>query len=473
MTNKLYQKDQSIWETKDHIEAIETGLEICNSNKVTSPEQLLKLLYSLYSASELCLFNEFKRIFPYYINIIHKNNKLEPPSGYHNHACLMQHNLMSSVFQLYQGDGDCDDIKDALQLLLFWTERVPNQEKFNAFNFKLIKLARLILNEKKPPFFIISFKLPFSLPLSDGTYEIKTIARVKSISIKSFSATNLTSRIGDRHFCDVEIKVEGFTKTDNYWSGPNLANQYHESWNIQLALLVINRVILHAKLLNESLRLVLASTNDIGTARTIQYDGNDEEFHFSLALGFGGFALVDALSKQELNQEQVSVLAEKLITSELLLHEELYAQTLIERGDMNLIGAFYLLNSATEAMIDHFLFSLAIKIGRLELYEQFMIGNSYCFKCDIFKNQANIIEPPQAANPPSLFQKISLFKKMELMSSKQVRNMQNILSKIRNDKMRNEITHGRRNNISNVLVDNAISQFQELKESLNNLLDIN
>lgn len=472
MTKEPIPSARAMWEAKNHVASVKIGLNSIGITKIRSGEQFaerfMNLAYALFSASEISLFNEFKRIFPSYMQLISMDEQLEPPIGYLNHACLMQHNLMATVFQFYKGSAQLDDVKEACRLLLSWSNRAPDKDKLDAANSKLVKLAELI-EKGKPPFFTISFKLPFSLPLPNGSYEIETVAGAETILIESFTATDVSSRLGDRHFSRVEVKVKGFTCTDNYWFGPDLENEQHAPQNIQFALLVINQVILNAKLLNETIRLVLASQNDIGTAATTQYDGDGERFHFSLALGFGGLVLVDSLSRQELSEEQVKELTERLKNRKLLLHEELYAQALIEREQMNLIGAFYLLNSATEAMIDYFLFLLSTRNGRLETYEPFMKGDSYCSKCELFNAAVDIEEPPRAVVPPSPFQKLKFLQEIGLGTASEVKRLQSMLAKIRNDTMRNELAHGRRSYVPNGVVNDAILSFQELRNVFGNL----
>ncbi len=465
MTNQVNPAARTMWEMKDYSASVKIGLECVQVIEVKSFEQFaerfLNLSYALLSAGEANLFNEFKRIFPSYIAILMRDEDGKPPIGYHNNAILMQRNFTASLFQFYETNGQTNNVPEALELLSKWTGRVPDKSKFEATNSKLVSLVTSPTTGKSP-YFIISFKLPFALPLPNGSYQVGGILDAKTITIESFSAVDVTSRIGDRHFSKIEIKIRGYTCTNNYWIGPDLEALSKESRNSKLALTITNQIILNAKLVDESLRLVLASQNDIGNITTTQYDSNDEQFHFSMALGFGGFALVDVLSRQELNEQQVRQLSKNLI-DDLLLHEELYAQALIERSNMNLIGAFYLLNSSAEAMIDYFLTSLSTLKEKKEQFEMFIKGDSYCKKCDLFKAATTIIEPPRSALPPSPFHKLKFIQEIGFGSSSDVRRIQSMLSRIRNDKMRNDLSHGRNNNIYSGAVDDAIKGFQELR----------
>lgn len=466
MTNKHPRTAYSMWEANQHAEAVRIGLANARAAKFKNSQQfcerLMNLIYGLISASELKLFNEFKLIFPEYINTINTNIQAEPPCGYRNHVCLMQHNLMATLFQLYEDKCQLADVQAAVQLLQQWTDRAPDRTIFEEFNLRLIRLAELILTDSKNPYFTIEFKLPFSLPLPNGTYEVRTIRNVESITIEHFISQVDTSHIGDRHFCRVSVRITGFTSTDNYWHGPDLNSVYLEPRNSRLALQVVNQIILNIKLLDESMRMVLASINDIGNVSTVQHNGEGEMFHAAIALTFGGHALVNVLTKQELDKESLKELELRLNSRTLCLHEELYSQALIEQGNMNLTSAFYLLNSANEAMIEHFIFSFAESNGKTDLYNEFMEGVSECQQCDLFKAQS-AVPVPRRAMPPSPYSMLKFLQTLNLASSREVRDLQSALSKVRSDKWRNDLIHGRTSHVPHKVVDEAIKGFQELK----------
>jgi len=467
MTNKHSQTAYSMWETNQHAEAVRIGLANIKVFKFKNSQQfcerLMNLIYGLISASELKLFNEFKLIFPEYINTINTNIQAEPPCGYRNHVCLMQHNLMATLFQLYENKCQLTDVRAALQLLQQWTDRAPDKTIFDEVNLKLIRLAELILNDSKNPYFTIKFSLPFSLPLPNGTYEVRAIRNIESIAIEHLISQGDTSRIGDRHFCRVTVRMTGFTSTDNYWHGPDIDSVDQEPRNSRLALHVVNQIILRVKLLDESMRMVLASIQDIGTVTTVQHNGEGEIFHSAIAMTFGGHALVNVLTKQELNEENLKKLEYSLNNLTPCLHDELYSRALIERGNMNLISAFYLLNSANEAMIEHFIFSFAETNGKIDLYNEFMEGASECQQCDLFKAQP-VVPIPRRAMPPSPFSMLKFLKTLNLASPNEVRDLLSALSKVRSDKWRNDLIHGRTSHVPRKVVDDAIKGFQELKK---------
>lgn len=117
-------KAQELWEEKKYRESVEIGKSylkksIKDSDEFT--EVFLNLSYSLYSASELQLFNEFKLIFTKYISLI-SDKKIEPPIGYHNHVCLLQQNVLASIFQFYEGDCILEDVKSAHKMLVCFIE---------------------------------------------------------------------------------------------------------------------------------------------------------------------------------------------------------------------------------------------------------------------------------------------------------------------------------------------------------------
>lgn len=464
---------RKFWEDKKHFEAVRVGLEQLSIEEVGSKEEFsslfLNLTYSLFSASEVKLYDDFINIFVRYMSIINRAIDEEPPIGYHNHACLMQHNLMATIFKYYIGECDLNDIEEANALVKFWSDRAGNPENLNDANAKLLKLSHLILDSKHP-YYVVSFRLPFALPVPNGKYSLAAIGNVKTIRLESREYADLTSVIGDRHFSVVEVKVKGFTSTDNYWQGPSL-DCLEKPFNLDICLKTLNEIILRTKLIKEGLRLKTISHQDIGRSTTVQYNREGEEFHSTISFGFGGDSLVDVLSKQELEEHEIEVLLKQLSASKLNLHEELFAEALIEEANANLTSAFYLLNSSCEALIEYSAFRVAEKKGRIEEYKAFMQGKSFCLECDLFKSNYSNFEPPKKTMPPSLFTQLKFFKVIGIASNKELREIRKCLCKIRNDNLRNSLIHGRTNEIPRNAVSDAIEGYKLLKGMLNKVAD--
>ncbi|MBB2885630.1 MULTISPECIES: hypothetical protein [Pseudomonas] len=468
MTNDSIPKARTFWEEKDYLSSVRVGLTTELPSKYKNSghfaEVLLNLAYALYSASEANLYNEFTRIFPKYMALVAPNIHSEPPIGYHNHACLMQHNLKAVIFQYYENTCSIDEVRAAEELLVRCTTFTPNPSALDEQNTKLLGLVGLI-QAGKDPYFTVAFKLPFALPLPDGKYEVTHPGGKMTISVEGFVADDVSSRVDDRHFSRVEVTAKGFTCTDNYWSGPNIESDQTEPWNRRLALSVVNRVVLESKLVDESLRIVMASSRDIGNIATTQYDGDGATFHLSIALTFGGFSLVDTLSRQQVTPEKCQLLTERLSVGEMAMHENLYAQALIQRGTENLVGAYYLLNSAAEAMIDCFLVSLCEKFEVSDKLSRFLLGESICVSCELFKAAPVAIDTPRSANPPSAFQRFKFLKEVGVAKSADVRSLIKSLVTVRSDSLRNDLSHGRKDCIPSVAVDKAIVAFRELRST--------
>jgi len=293
------------------------------------------------------------------------------------------------------------------------------------------------------------------------------------IAAEVFSTEDVSSRVDDRHFSRVEVTIRGFTCTDNYWIGPDIKNDHQEPWNSSLALSVVNRVVLEAKLVDESLRLVMATQRDIGNVITTQYDGAGNVFHQSMGLTFGGFSLVDVLSRQELNAEQCQRLSARLSVEATAIYECLYAQSMIQRSAENMVRACYPLNSATEAMIDTFLFSLCEKVNVSDELERFLLDESICSICEVLKASPNAGSLPRSANPPSPFHRLKFRQEMGIATPPKVRHLQKLLATIRNDDMRNGLSHGRKSSIPSAVVDKALAAFRELRSVLQTLEQAN
>lgn len=474
MTNNLIPKARTFWEEKDYRSAVRVGLSTAVPTKYKTSshfaEVFLNVAYALYSAAETNLFNEFKCIFSKYMAIVAPNDYAEPPIGYHNHACLMQHNLRATIFQYYENKCSIDEVRAAKALLIECSARAADPSQLEEHNAKILRMVDLILMGNDA-YFTVGFNLPFALPVPDGKYDVAHPGGKMTIAVEGFAAEDVSSRLDDRHFSRVEVTMRGFTCTDNYWIGPSIDSDDQEPRNSRLALSVVNRVVLEAKLVDESLRIVMASQRDIGNVKTTQYDGDGTALHLSIALTFGGFALVDALSRQQVSAEQCQLLSERLLVDAMVMHENLYAQAVIQRGSENLVGAYYLLNSATEAMIDRFLVSLSEKVDASNELDRFLLGESICGTCELFKTSPIVIDPPRLANPPSPFQRLKFLQEIRVAKSLEVRRLQKLLATIRSDGLRNDLSHGRKDGIPSMVVDKAISAFRDLRYAFQALLE--
>jgi len=473
MTCKIEIQARKLWEEEKYNQAVEVGIEQLTITDVRSEREFtslfLNLAYSLYAASEVKLYNEFRRIFEHYIKLINRAIDIEPPIGYHNHACLMQHNLMAVLFHYYNAERNPQDIQDAINLLEFWMAKVADKDKFSSYNSKLLKLSNLIFASKNP-YYVVDFRLPLSLPLPDGKYPINTISGVKSIEIENRAYKDITSAIGDRYFSVVKITAEGFTSTDNYWNGPSLDNA-DGAFNLNICIKSLNEIVLHTKLIREDFRLKTISHQDIGRSTTTQFNGEGEDFHSTISFGFGGDALVDVLSRQELDHNEIKELTERLESSKIELHEELFSAALIEQSNENLTGAFYLLNSSCESLIQKYVHIAAKEYNRIPEYELFMEGKSFCNDCDLYKRTSGGLEPPIKSMPPSLFSQLKFFKQIGLSTNKEFREMRRFLLKVRNDDLRNSLIHGRANHVPRNAVKEGIESFRSLKTMLTKLID--
>ena len=84
----------------------------------------------MYSCSELKLYNEFEKLFNRYSLIVNRNSSLEPPNGYYNHACLLQHYIIVLVFKHYNDPDYCIELTNAHHDLMNLVRKTPNPTMF-------------------------------------------------------------------------------------------------------------------------------------------------------------------------------------------------------------------------------------------------------------------------------------------------------------------------------------------------------
>jgi hypothetical protein len=208
------------------------------------------------------------------------------------------------------------------------------------------------------------------------------------------------------------------------------------------------------------------SYKELGRHNICQFDGENDSVHMAIAFGMGGDAMVDVLSKQELDQAGLDRFMEMLHSGKLTLHDEIFAEALIQQSNANWSGAFYLINSGCESMISTYLFQVCEKRNLTNEYNAFIAGRSICLKCELYKAKAINIEPPQPVMAPSLFSQIKFLKDIGAATPIQFKAMKSALSNLRNDALRNDLVHGRIKDIPASAVTKAISAYKLISATL-------
>ncbi|USE02715.1 hypothetical protein JKJ11_24020 [Vibrio sp. SCSIO 43133] len=458
-----------------HTDAVSVGLDLLDrrddiiKGKFRSADEFteifLNLSNALYSASDECFFEDFVSLFELYNSITSKQLNEEPLNGYFNHALVMYNNLKANLFCYYDKTRNKEELHSSIALLELWSKRLECDS--NAFSnaIDLISIGRKAL-EGIDPSYTVSFRGPYALPVPDGDYKLNS-ENASQISIKTLKLDDLTSQVGDRYFSKITLTFLGFTSTDNYWLGPTSKNR-EASFNISKCLKILNGLISRIKLIDNNLSLFSLNYSDVGRSQTMQHRSDGTVFHHTINFGTGGDALVDILSKQELNSEKTAELFESFNSTGLPLHDELFSQALMHQDHCNFTSAFYMLNSAYESMLIFYLELFSEASDKKEMLDLFMQGKSRCNSCELF-SKSGMDTAPIEAMVPSIFAQIKFLKNVSNISDGLCKELKKLTIKLRSSNIRNDLVHGKTNTIPLEVIRTGFDSYKKIEDILSNL----
>jgi len=454
----------------NHMAAVKAGLDVLNKTEAKFNineigEIFIELTAALYSASDKFLFLDFIKLYELYNKLTSFDLNKEPPNGYRNHALLILSNVKSNLFAYYEQLRSWQDLHTSVAQLELASTKVDSSQNMQEHFREIIFMARSAL-KGMDPYYVVSFRLPYALPVPDGEYDIQQNNAIK-LTIETKPIANLTSLIGDRYFSKVDIKFKGFTTTNHFWGGP-VVNENREPYNISKCIKIINNIILRAKLIDKQLSLVSLSHSSIGKIHIVQYYHDGQTFHQTISFTFGGDSLVEALSKQELSADNTLKLFKDFNDHPLSLHDELYSNALMHKDNSSHTNAFYMLNSAFEAMLIYYLKRFSEESSKSEEFDEFMKGKSRCDYCELFKNSGTL-EPIIGSMAPSAFAQIKYFKKISNITNSQISTLNSLVNRLRNDSYRNNLVHGKITSIPENIIDDSFKSYLAIQELMSNL----
>lgn len=460
-------------DSKKFIEAIKYGLSLELKTQFKSADEFteyfLNLQYSLFSCSELKVYDDFLLIFDKYKNIVCSHLDTEPPSGYFNNAVFFQFRVNVLLYQYFKYSIiSKNDLKQAIKDLEFWTSKLNDTSKFIEPNEKISNLVQEVLEDKNI-YYTIDFKLPYHIQLADDDYTLTFDNQTIIITTQILKSDDLVSYNKDRYFSKITLKIHGFSNCDNYWKGASITYKENESSEILAYILeVMNYFILHIKQFDNTSKVHLLAPDDIGNITTNQYYSNGKHYHYALAMQFSGFTMVDVLSPTFINGD-INNFKHQINENELLLYEELYSIALIDYQKEDYLSGFYIINSAMESMVEWYLKSYCYITANIEFHDNMMEGKSSCNQCKLYnkyKDELNT-EAPIKANIPSLFTQIKFILRDIVNIDKNEREqITKLIQAIKQDSIRNDLTHGRKKVIKRNELLNSLDAFKQLEEKL-------
>ncbi|MCI1958006.1 MAG: hypothetical protein LKJ25_00075 [Clostridia bacterium] len=381
------------------------------------------LNYGILSSYELKVFYDCIKICKLYFSVFPLNFLIQDS----NFICFIERYLYSLLYDSINNKNITDETRKIVSLA-------------KTFKSEFIKTTLCMFEDfskGKAIYTSYKFTLPYMLPIDDGTYVVNCIPNVKQIEVTGVKINDISSVHGLRWFSKVTIIAEKFVSTDVNWMGDTIESQ--RFLNQEFIVNTINDFIMYLRSVCYSKYISRINFRQLSTVTIATQNSNYEDIHMTVNMGFGGNSLVDVVSREGIiidNTAQknfISILnegfrfkvAEKLLVqSKMCLDEELYVE------------AFFLINSSLEAFIDDF--TRTISAPYQEEYDEFILKKSKCEVCKKYDGGEKLA--PEL--PPSIFEFPKFLKKLSIISKNEEKNLRGFISKVKNDQLRNKLTHG-------------------------------
>ena len=326
---------------------------------------------------------------------------------------------------------------------------------------KLLTLYKDYCNGKLP-YYTLSFTIPYSPFVKEYTFDLSKCFPYISMTIKEEPRTLPDGNIQDV-FTSIEFKLYGFTNQSPRWMGDSWTKR-EKLPHIKKCLPFLNMLFLYAGNSTKTFMPTIC-IEQISSTSISQYTNDNEQITWSMGTDFTSEWVGLNVPKHYYTPDELKQLNDWVVQS--------YGcdcfVTLFQQAKNNVsaglyVESFLLLCSCSESMIYYWCRRLCEILGIALEYDEFSKKQiSACDSCQLFKNSEET-EKHHKGMEPSLFQHIKFINTRCNLSSQQGKHLFKLISKVRNDKLRNEIVHGRTNSVSLTEIQQSIDSLMKLQD---------
>lgn len=454
--------DEIIAQNLQQVKNMSTSGTVAENDK-----KLEKLYYMLVSCEQNGYYCD-------YLDVLKKFNEIHPIKCMKDKkVCLMilSFAIEALIYCLFNNEienlGIKYDIKDRIEKFIKLQDNILQgcNESYSNRQKELRDLYEDYKNGRMP-IYTVEYLYPFEPIVKDYTFNLSQCYPYISLTVKKVSRDN-------DNYTSFKFKAYGFIKPDIFWKGAKWETR-EKMPPIKKSLDIVNMLLLQAVKASPGKMVLPYSINQVSTASMFQYRYDEKEpilggtiigTDFS-SQWVGGNAVWHVFTDEEmieLNKLIVQTYKNKSFVA--TFH---HATNLFSAG-FNL-EAFTLICFCCEGMMYHWFGELA-KISGIEndyiKYRQ--SKESKCDTCKYFDSSSG--NKPYAGMVPSMFSNIKFLCSKKCISCNEMKTIQKLFSKVRNDNLRNKIAHGEENKISHDIVQKSLDSLMELQSFLVNIVD--
>ena len=448
---------------------LEQGYKIYPSHDSQKNRKNLDLLFHLLAACQQCGY------YCNYLDILDKYNQILPLKHASRNKqtliVILDFALESLLYCLYNNEPENLGIKYNIP------EKIENVISFQnelikecgvAYSKRQTELRNLYEDYKvgKLPIYTVEYLYPFEPVVKDYTFDLTLCYPYISLEVKKIPREK-------GNYTSFKFKAYGLIKPDTWWRGSKWETR-EKSPPIRKSLEIANMMLLLAVKASPGKMVMPYSINQVSTASMFQYRWEEKETILGGTITgtdftsdwVGGNApwhqFIDA-EMIELNRYIIETYKNKAFVT--TYH---HATNLFSAGFY--LESFSLLCSCAEGMIYHWFDEIAAHHSITDEYTTFRATKiSKCDTCKYFLDKST--KKPYEGMLPSIFANVSFLLKKGCITNKEANIIQRLISKIRDNGLRNDTTHGRNSAISKNTVQNSIDGIMELQTLLVEISD--
>lgn len=404
-----------------------------------------------------------------YLEVLKKYNMFSPLSraniSTESLMKILNFTLESLLYCLYNNESENLGIKYNIQ------EHIENTIRFqDEFMQKHIELysdqrqreLRELYDDYKNnrlPIYIVEYLYPFEPIVKDYIFDLSPCFPYISLEVKKVPRDN-------DNYTSFKFRVHGLIKPDTEWKGPKYET-CEKMPPVRKSLDIVNMMLLQAVKASPGKMVLPYSINQVSTASMYQFRWDEKGYILGgtitstdfTADWVGGNAQWHQFTDDEmsrLNQAITSTYGGKPFVTTFHL-----ANNLLSAGFY--LEAFSLLCFCCEGMIDHWLGEIAKANDILEEYLAYKVAKkSRCDDCEFFNGSSE--RKPYDGMPPSLFSLVGFMYKNKCITKKDSQVIRGLISKIKNDDLRNRTMHGDNYEVSKKVVEQSLDGIFKLQE---------
>ncbi|KAF5071760.1 hypothetical protein DSECCO2_209260 [anaerobic digester metagenome] len=405
-------------------------------------EQFANLKYTLFSSYFLGCYLDWLKLYKKAIAIVPLRESYWDPK---ERAFLAEASLEALCFLFFNKNERAGVEIDIAEKIEKTIEHIP--ALFSAANIPIdqsILSHQTLFEEYKKgnyPYYIVKFLYPYDPPFEKFTFNLQSCSPYILLTV---------DRVPREVDCytSFEFKVFGYTKADTSWQGPIW--EHRERFpEVKKALPLLNLMLLLAADATPGRFISPYCIEQVSSVELSQYAGNDSIINFCMGTDFTAQMVGGNVPTHTFTSDELMHLNKLIINNYGCKHFVMqYHQARNNISAGLYVESFLLFCSCIESMLYYWCENIATLCGKQNEYLLFSNSKiSKCDSCDLYK-KSGIEQKVDSGMEPSVFAHIEFLKSECGIKKKQSQELKKLVSKARNDKLRNDVVHGRINEVS-------------------------